>query len=163
MSPTDNYTRFVNRPFGKQVAKTIGLPRPVPLRRHTPGDRLVSGPILVIGDTEAGDAIAEQLWAENYDVRRDPGLKQKFSAIIVAFDDTAHPRDLSERVLQVSMALRGLEPNGRVITVFRDPQDPSVATEANIVAARHGVEGFTRSLAKEMRFGATANGIILGQ
>ena len=163
MSPTDNYTRFVNRPFGKQVAKTIGLPRPVPLRRHTPGDRLVSGPILVIGDTEAGDAIAEQLWAENYDVRRDPGLKQKFSAIIVGFDDTAHPRDLSERVLQVSMALRGLEPNGRVITVFRDPQDPSVATEANIVAARHGVEGFTRSLAKEMRFGATANGIILGQ
>ncbi|OAV59773.1 3-oxoacyl-ACP reductase [Enteractinococcus helveticum] len=163
MSPTDSYTRFVNRPFGKQVAKTIGLPRPVPLRRHTPGDRLASGPILVIGDTEAGDTIAEQLWAESYDVRRDPGLKQKFSALIVALDDTAHPRDLSERVLQVSTALRGLEPNGRVITVFREPQDPSVATDANIVAVRHGIEGFTRSLAKEMRFGATTNGIILSQ
>lgn len=163
MSPTDSYTRFVNRPFGKQVAKTIGLPRPVPLRRHTPGDRLASGPILVIGDTEAGDTIAEQLWAESYDVRRDPGLKQKFSALIVALDDTAHPRDLSERVLQVSTALRGLETNGRVITVFREPHDPSVATDANIVAVRHGIEGFTRSLAKEMRFGATTNGIILSQ
>lgn len=163
MSPTDSYTRFVNRPFGKQVAKTIGLPRPVPLRRHTPGDRLVSGPILVIGNTEAGDTIAEQLWAETYDVRRDPGLKQKFSAIIVALDDAAHPRDLSERVLQVSTALRGLEPNGRVITVFRDPEDPSVTADAGIVAARHGIEGFTRSLAKEMRSGATTNGIILGQ
>ena len=163
MSSTDSYTRFVNRPFGKQVAKTIGLPRPVPLRRHTPGDRLVSGPILVIGDTPAGEIIAKQLWAETYDVRRDPGLKQKFSAIIVAFDDATQPSDLSERVMQVSAALPGLKPNGRVITVFQDPHDAADSNNANNVAVRHGIEGFTRSLAKEMRFGSTTNGIILGQ
>lgn len=162
MSTTDGYTRFVNRPLGKQLAKTIGLPRPTPLRRHTKGDRLAAGPILVIGDTDAGNTVAKQLWAEAYDVRRDPGLKQKFSAIIVAFDDVTHPEGLSARVMQVSSALRGLEANGRVVTIFRSPQDPSAASEASIGAVRYGIEGFTRSLAKEMRFGSTTNGIVLG-
>lgn len=161
MSQTDGYTRFVNRPLGKQIAKSVGLPQPVPLRRHSPGDRLVEGSILVIGDSAAADTVAEQLWAEEYDVRRDPGLKQKFAAIIVALDDVAHPAELSERILAVGAALRGLEANGRVVTIFADPQDPAVATDANVVAARRGVEGFTRSLAKEMRRGATTNGIIL--
>lgn len=161
MTHTDSYTRFVNKPLGKQLAKTVGLPQPVPLRRHTKGDRLVSGPILVVGDSPAAETAANLLWADDYDVRRDPGLKQAFAAIIVAFDDVANPAELSDRALEVGAALRGLQSNGRVVTIFRDPHDPAVATDANIAAARHGVEGLTRSLAKEMRRGATTNGIIL--
>lgn len=162
MSQTDGYTRFVNRPLGKQVAKTIGLPQPVPLRRHTQGDRLVTGTILILGESASADAVAKQLWEEKYDVRRDAGLKQKFSAIIVALDDIEHPQDLSSTVLALGSALRSLETNGRVITIFRDPNDPAVMSDANALAARRGVEGMTRSLAKEMRRGATANGIQLG-
>lgn len=162
MTHTDGYTRFVNRPLGKYLAQTVGLPQPVPLRRHIPGDRLVTGAILVIGDSDAATAVAQQLWAEEYDVRRDAGLQQRFSAIIVALDDVQHPQDLSERVLTVGAALRRLEPNGRVITIFRDPHDSATQTASAVVAARHGVEGFTRSVAKEMRRGATTNGIVLG-
>jgi len=161
MSQTDSYTRFVNRPFGKQIAKTIGLPQPVPLRRYHKGDRLVSGPILIVGQSEAADAVAKQLFAEEYDVRRDAGLKQQFSAIIVALDEISHPQDLSELVLEVGSALRNLQANGRVITIFRAAKDTSANTDPAVVAARSGVEGFTRSLAKEMRRGATTNGIVL--
>lgn len=161
MSQTDGYTRLVNRPLGKQIAKTLGLPQPVPLRRHTKGDPLITGSILILGQSAAADTVAKQLWQEQYDVRRDAGLKQQFSAIIVALDDAQHPNALSEPVLGVGSALRSLEPNGRVITIARDPQDPSVATDPNILAARQGIEGFTRSLAKEMRRGATTNGIVL--
>src|SRR5699024_9873140 len=106
MSQTDGYTRFVNRPLGKQIAKTIGLPQPVPLRRHTKGDRLVTGPILELGTSAAADASAKQLWQEDYDVRRDAGLKQNFAAIIVAFDEVQHPNDLSELALAIGSALR---------------------------------------------------------
>lgn len=162
MSQTDGYTRFVNRPLGKQVAKTVGLPQPVPLRRHTQGDPLVTGSILVLGESASAETVAKHLWQEEYDVRRDVGLKQKFSAIIVALDEIQHPQDLSATVLELGQALRGLESNGRVITVFRDPDAASIATDASILAARRGVEGLTRSLAKEMRRGATANGIVLG-
>lgn len=161
MSQTDSYTRFVNRPLGQQIAKTLGLPQPVPLRRHTKGDPLVTGSILVLGESASADAVAKQLWEEDYDVRRDPGLKQKFSAIIVALDEVQHPNDLSEPVLAVGSALRGLEPNGRVITILGDPNSTSFATDPNILAARHGAEGLSRSLAKEMRRGATTNGVVL--
>lgn len=163
MPHTDSYTRFVNNPLGKKLAETIGLPQPVPLRRHTKGDPLISGPILVVGDSPAANAIAKQLWADDYDVRRDPGLKQSFAGIILALDDASHPTELSDRVLEVSPALRGLQPNGRIITILRDPQDATATTDANIMAARHGIEGFTRSLAKEMRRGATTNGIVLAE
>ena len=161
MSHTDGYTRFVNRPLGKKVAKTVGLPQPIPLRRHTKGAPLVSGTILILGKSQAADAIAKQLWEEEYDVRRDPGLKQKFSAIIVALDEVQSPSDLSQLVLETGSALRGLEANGRVITILRDPNESTVATDASATATRHSVEGFTRSLGKEMRRGATTNGIVL--
>lgn len=161
MSQTDGYTRFVNRPLGKQIAKAAGLPQPVPLRRHTLGDPLVTGPILILGESAAAETVAKQLWREEYDVRRDVGLKQKFSAIVVALDEIRHPQDLSDTVLELGQALRRLDSNGRVITIFRDPNDASVANDATALAARRGVEGLTRSLAKEMRRGATANGIVL--
>lgn len=162
MSQTDGYTRFVNRPLGKQIAKTVGLPQPVPLRRHAQGDPLVTGPILILGHSASAETVAKHLWQEEYDVRRDVGLKQKFSAIIIALDELQHPKDLSATVLELGKALRRLDSNGRVITISRDPNAVSVATDASVLAARRGVEGLTRSLAKEMRRGATANGIVLG-
>ena len=162
MSQTDGYTRFVNRPLGKKIAKTAGLPQPVPLRRHTPGDPLVTGPVLVLGSSAQADTVAKQLWQEHCDVRRDVGLKQKFSAIVVTLDDVQHPKELSDTVLQLGSALRQLASNGRIVTIFRDPNAKSDANDATALAARRGVEGFTRSLAKEMRRGATANGIVLG-
>lgn len=162
MSQTDGYTRFVNRPLGKQIAKTVGLPQPVPLRRHAQGGPLVTGPILILGHSASAETVAKHLWQEEYDVRRDVGLKQKFSAIIIALDELQHPKDLSATVLELGKALRRLDSNGRVITISRDPNAVSVATDASVLAARRGVEGLTRSLAKEMRRGATANGIVLG-
>src|SRR5699024_11477650 len=107
------------------------------------------------------DAIAKQLWEEEYDVRRDPGLKQKFSAIIVALDEVQSPSDLSQLVLETGSALRGLEANGRVITILRDPNESTVATGASATATRHSGEGFARSLGKEMRRGASTNGSVV--
>src|SRR5699024_2472803 len=63
-------------------------------------------------------------------------------------------------VLELGSLLRQLKPSGRVITLFRDPeatQDPAAR------AARKGAEGMTRSLAHEMRAGATANGLVLDE
>ena len=50
----DWYSDFVNSGFGKQVAGTVGLP-PVPrLRRHEPGQPLLSGPALLGTATSDG-------------------------------------------------------------------------------------------------------------
>ncbi|MDI3330860.1 MAG: 3-oxoacyl-ACP reductase [Micrococcus sp.] len=157
---TDSYTALVNQPLGRTLAKALGLPQPVTLRRHAPGAPLVEGSVLVIGGGPAADRVAEQLLDWGQDVRRHPAAQDRYGAIVAAFDDVGTPADLSSTALQLGSVQRQLGPSGRVVTLFKDPAgtpDPAVR------AARKGVEGLTRSLAHEMRQGATANGIVLGE
>ncbi|MEO5780341.1 MULTISPECIES: 3-oxoacyl-ACP reductase [Arthrobacter] len=156
---TDNYTRFVSRGFGKDLAQRLGLPQPVILRRHRPDAPLVDGPVLVQGSTRGADELAAALLAWNLDVRRHAVPKEKLCAIILVLDELAHPDDLAEPVLTAAGSLRDLAPNARFISVSRtaaSAADPAAA------AARQGVDGLLRSLAKELRAGATANGVLLG-
>ena len=43
---TDRYSQLVNAPVVATVARQLGLPQPVDLDRHQPGDPVVSGPVL---------------------------------------------------------------------------------------------------------------------
>ncbi|WP_427131739.1 3-oxoacyl-ACP reductase [Pseudarthrobacter sp. S9] len=155
---TDKYTQLVSRGLGKDIARKLGLPQPVVLRRHQPGRPLVEGPVLVQGSTSGADDLASSLLAWNLDVRRNAVPKEKLGAIIVVLDELAAPRDLEKPVLTAAASLRDLAPNARVITVSRTAADASGPAAA---AARQGVDGLLRSLAKELRAGATANGILL--
>ena len=157
---TDRYTALVNQPLGRRLATALGLPRPVPLRRHAPGAPLVDGAVLVLGTGPAADLAAAQLLDWDQDVRRHPAAQDRYGAVVAAFDDVTTPADLSATALQLGAVQRRLGRSARVVTLFRDPAgspDPAVR------AARRGVEGLTRSLAHEMREGATANGIVLGE
>jgi 3-oxoacyl-[acyl-carrier protein] reductase len=155
---SDKYTRFVSHGLGKDIAKRLGLPQPVALRRHEPGRPLIEGPVLVQGSTGGTDELAATLLAWNLDVRRHAIPKEKLGAIILVLDDLAHPSDLEKPVLTAATSLRDLAPNARVITVSRTADS---ATEPAAAAARQGVDGLLRSLAKELRAGATGNGILL--
>ena len=53
MAHRDGYTAFVSSGVGKRLATTLGLPQPVPLRRHVPGRPLVDGPVLAAGHADA--------------------------------------------------------------------------------------------------------------
>src|SRR3954452_15617955 len=45
--PADTYGTVVNTPVGRFVARRAGLPRPVELERHSPGDPVIRGPVLL--------------------------------------------------------------------------------------------------------------------
>ena len=45
----DGYLSFVNSAWGAKIASTLGLPRPVPLRRHQVGEPLLHGPAVLAG------------------------------------------------------------------------------------------------------------------
>ena len=155
---SDKYTRLVSHGLGKDLAKRLGLPQPVVLRRHEPGRPLIEGPVLVQGSTGGADELAATLLDWNLDVRRHAIPKEKLGAIILVLDELAHPSDLEKPVLTAATSLRDLAPNARVITVSRTAGS---ATEPATAAARQGVDGLLRSLAKELRAGATGNGILL--
>ncbi|MEY9776824.1 3-oxoacyl-ACP reductase [Arthrobacter sp. MW3 TE3886] len=155
---SDKYTRLVSHGLGKDLAKRLGLPQPAVLRRHEPGRPLIDGPVLVQGSTGGADELAATLLDWNLDVRRHAIPKEKLGAIILVLDELAHPGDLEKPVLTAAVSLRDLAPNARVITVSRTAGS---ATEPATAAARQGVDGLLRSLAKELRAGATGNGILL--
>jgi 3-oxoacyl-[acyl-carrier protein] reductase len=154
----DKYTEFVSRGFGKDLAKRLGLPQPVILRRYSPKAPLLEGPVLVLGQGAGADGVARVLLDWHQDVRRHATPKEKLGAIVVVLDELEHPEQLSATMLTVGAALRDLNKNARVVTISR----PAAISDAPaIAAARHGIDGIVRSLAKELRAGATANGILL--
>lgn len=155
---TDTYTQLVNSGPGRTIARRLGLPQPAVLRRYRPGEKLASAPVLVLGGGSGADSVAGALLDWDLDVRRHAAPKEKLAAIILVLDGLNRPEDLSAPLLAAGAALRGLAPGGRVVTISR----PAAASDApELAAARQGVDGILRSLAKELRAGATANGILL--
>jgi 3-oxoacyl-[acyl-carrier protein] reductase len=155
---TDKYTQFVSHGIGKDVARKLGLPQPVVLRRHQPGQPLVPGPILVQGSSDGADELAAALLSWDLDVRRHAVPREKLGAIILVLDELSRPEDLERPVLAAAASIRDLSPSARVVTVSRTAAGAPGPASA---AARQGVDGLLRSLAKELRAGATANGIVL--
>ncbi|MCW1250293.1 3-oxoacyl-ACP reductase [Acaricomes phytoseiuli] len=154
----DKYTQFVSRGFGKDLAKKLGLPQPAVLRRYDPQIPLPTGPVLLLGSGAGAEALVEALLEWDLDIRRQATPRQKLGAIILVLDDLAAPGEFSEPLRAVGSSLRDLAPHGRLVSISR-PVAEGVAPE--VAAARHGVDGIVRSVAKELRAGATANGILL--
>lgn len=156
----DRYLTLVNRGATAKLARRLGLPRPPMLRRHVPGQPLANGPVVVLGTGKDADVVARQLLDWDLDVRRTPPPNDRIPAAVVVLTEATTPEDLEEPVLALAGCLRALAPNGRVVTLSRraSPGDPP-----ELAATRSGVEGVLRSLAHELRAGATANGIELGE
>ncbi|WP_332761220.1 3-oxoacyl-ACP reductase [Pseudarthrobacter sp.] len=157
---TDKYTTLVNQGVGKNIAKRLGLPQPAVLRRFKPGQPLVTGPVLVQGNTAGADELAAKLLSWDLDVRRHAVPRERLGAIILVLDELTRPEDLEKPVLSAAASLRDLGPSARVITISRPAAETASPAQS---AARQGVDGFLRSLAKELRAGATANGIVLAE
>lgn len=177
---TDTYLELVNSGLTKKLAAQLGLPRPARLRRHRPGDPLLDGPALVLGQGSDVDAVATLLASPaggpahphlddaapavldgwDLDVHRHPAPDVRYAAVVLVLTDLAHPGDLAGPVLAAASTLKRLRPGARVVTVHR----PATADDAPAVAAaRQGVDGLLRSLAKELRGGATGNGVVVAE
>jgi 3-oxoacyl-[acyl-carrier protein] reductase len=158
---TDTYLTLVNTGVTKTIAKRLGLPRPTPLRRYRPGQPLVAGPVLVLHDAASAldaDVVADALVGWDLDVRRHAASAERYAAVVLVLTEATHPGDLSAPVLAAAGMLRSLAPAGRVVTLSR----PASAGDAPAVAAaRQGVDGLLRSIAKELRGGATGNGVVV--
>ncbi|HEY0216454.1 MAG TPA: 3-oxoacyl-ACP reductase [Cellulomonas sp.] len=162
---TDTYLDLVNGGPAGAIARRLGLPRPSRLHRYRPGEPLRDGPVLVLGHGADADALAQQLSGTSpdrkgwdLDVRRHADEGTRFSAVVLALTEVTHPDDLAAPVLALAPTLRTLAPHGRVVTVSR-PAGPDDAPA--VAAARQGVDGMLRSLAKELRAGATGNGVVV--
>lgn len=159
----DKYTKFVNGELGKKLSKQLGLPRPAVLRRYAPDAPLTVGPVLVVSDdasTADADVIATALGSWDVDVHRttEGAGEPRWGGIVLVGTAAQSPETVSDSVLALGGTLRRLAGNGRVVVVSRAPEAGDSPT---LAATRAGFEGFTRSVGKELRGGATANGVQL--
>ena len=153
----DAYTRFIRSAPGGMLAKQLGLPRPSRLLRRDDRPEPVLGPVVVLGTSAGADAVAHRLLEDGADVRRRVEDLRSIGSVIVVADELSAPAELGPLLLPLAGAMRSLAPGARLVTISR----PATGEEPARDAARGGVEGFLRSVAHEMRGGATANGILL--
>jgi 3-oxoacyl-[acyl-carrier protein] reductase len=137
------------------LLRRAGVPVPSPLARHRPGDPVVRGPVMLGGlqpDGPALGAAAAVVRAAGGDavVGGDPGLRA--GALVFDATGAAGADDLAAVYEFVHARIRSLDPCARVLVLGRDPQE---AKGLRAAVAAQALEGFTRSLAKELRRGGT--------
>ncbi len=177
---SDLYLKFVNTPVGKTAAQSLGLPAPVPLKRWKRGDQpFVEGDVLV-GAAKGGKVIshigrtlgaspATLFHASNIStlddsskagnkakpIALDADVEQKFSALVFDATGMKDTNDLRAVYDFFHPVVRKLGGNGRILIIGQDPASCRAPAKA---AAHQALEGFTRSVAKEIgKKGSTAN------
>jgi 3-oxoacyl-[acyl-carrier protein] reductase len=181
---SDRYQQLVNTPIGKIVSKQIGLPNPVKLERYERGQPVVSGPVL-LGAAPGGrlaGATAKVLAAVEAEVHTpmvqdvrtaaaDAGLEAKvwapdaapeeqtFKALVFDASGIADSTQLNELWAFFGPTIRRVRKSGRVIVLGTPPADCKRPRQAT---AQRALEGFVRSVGKEVRKGATAQLIYVG-
>jgi len=181
---SDRYQQLVNTPIGKIVSKQIGLPNPVTLERYERGQPVIDGPVLLgaaPGGRLAGSAanVLASIEAEVHtpmlqDVRTaaaDAGLDAKvfnpdaapedqtFKALVFDASGIADSTQLHELWAFFGPTVRRVGRSGRVIVLGTPPADCKTPRQAT---AQRALEGFVRSVGKEVRKGATAQLIYVG-
>ncbi len=157
---TDRFSQLVNSAPGSLLAKQLGIPAPELLRRYRPGDPPLDGSLLIGGAGRLVEPLRTAL-ADDYDVvSNNLGGRWADSFGGLVFDATGigEPAALAGLYEFFTPLLRNLGPSGRIAVVGTTPEE---AGSVNERIAQRALEGFTRSLAKEMRRGATVGLVYL--
>jgi len=134
----------------------LGVPRIPVLRRHSPGAPLLTGPATV-GAVGAG-RFAEPIRALlKHAGVPDGGAEGKLAAVVLDATAVATLDGLAEVQRYLTPAVKRLAPGGRLLVL-----GPESAPDPEAAAVAHAFEGLIRSVAKEVRAGATANLLVVG-
>lgn len=161
----DLFTTIVGSP----LAKSVGVPQPTRLRRYEPGAPLADGPVIVSGTGPYAAQLREWVGSLGLSVAEPEaaggpgadggatGSAERVGAIVVDVSDADDPAQL-EVLRGLGASVKRLRANGRVVVIGTDP---STLTDPAHVATQRALEGFVRSLGKELRAGATANHVLV--
>jgi 3-oxoacyl-[acyl-carrier protein] reductase len=150
---SDRYSQIVNAPVLSTVARQVGLPQPVDLDRWQPGNPVVAGPVL--SGAAPGGRLERALKKVLDDIGAErAGAEGKAKALVFDASGIADSTELVELQRFFYPAVPRLRRSGRVVVLGTTP---ALAGSARAHTAQRALEGFTRSLAKEIGGkGATA-------
>ncbi len=151
---SDRYQFFTSTPIGKLVVKNLGLPAPTPLQRWSEGAPLVDGTVLTGGDGRLSQGLVvalDDLGITHLGVAEEGA---RYRGLV--FDATGLTSADQLVALQqfFTPLMRSLTSCARVVVLGTVPEQTASAGER---VAQRALEGFTRSLGKEIGRGSTVN------
>ncbi|MBT8140337.1 MAG: 3-oxoacyl-ACP reductase [Gammaproteobacteria bacterium] len=172
---SDRYVDFVNSGVGQSLARSVGLPQPVKLRRYEHGIDFIDGDCLVgaAPGAEHLDALAKVLASsrssiyvkcDNPEVKGllqvdglaardyDVVMPDKIRALVFDASGITNSTQLRELYNFFHPVARKLQSCSRVLVIGRPPENAD--TPEHRIAQR-ALEGFTRALGKELGKGTT--------
>jgi len=152
---SDLLSQVISSAPGSFLAKQFGLPAPETLRRYRPGDPPLSGALLIGGDGRLAEPVRTTL-SEDYEVvgnNLGGRWADTFGGLVFDATGITEPGGLRGLYEFFTPLLRNLGPSGRVVVLGSTPDE---VTDTDERICQRALEGFTRSLGKELRRGATA-------
>ncbi len=151
---SDRYQFLAHTPVGRLLVQNLGLPDPVRLERYRDGQPLVEGVVLV-GGAPGGrlqDSVGESLTDLGIAAVETASEGQRFKGLVFDASGITSTAELVRLQKFFTPVLRSLQGCGRVV-VLGTPPEATDTPEAHV--AQRALEGFTRSLGKEVGQGST--------
>jgi 3-oxoacyl-[acyl-carrier protein] reductase len=148
---SDRYQGFVSTPIGKLLVKNLGLPNPTRLERWTEGAPLVNGVVVLGGAGRVSTSLPTLL--DDLGIASTRSLEGDQRAKGLVFDATGITDPAGLIALQefFTPLMRRLDSCARVVVLGTPPEQVSGSERV----AQRALEGFTRSLGKEIGKGST--------
>lgn len=156
---TDKYQGFVSSPIGKLLVKNLGLPNPTKLDRYTAGDPLVNGTVLVGGRGRLIESLPGLLDVLGIASARAQEDGEKYKGLVFDATGIASVEELVELQGFFTPVLRSLKSCARVVVIGTPPG----LVEGSEQIAQRALEGFTRSLGKEIGKGGTVQLVYVAE
>jgi 3-oxoacyl-[acyl-carrier protein] reductase len=156
---SDKYQAFTQSAIGKLLVKNLGLPQPAKLERYSTGDPLVKGTVLVGGRGRLADelpGLLGRLEVVNQSGRTDG---ERYKGLVFDATGLTSIDELVELQEFFTPVLRSLQMCPRVVVIGTPPE---LVTDGERVAQR-ALEGFTRSLGKEIGRGGTVQLVYVAE
>ncbi len=159
---TDRYQSLAHNPIGKFVVKNLGLPNPPFLERWKEGSPIVDGTVLTgaAPGSTLGSKLASTLKASGISVEAAESANPSYKGLVFDATGINSTHDLEALQSFFTPVLRNLKSCGRIVVIGQLPEQ---TTSEGARIAQRALEGFTRSLAKEVGRGSSANLVYVGE
>src|SRR4051794_17763169 len=154
MTMTDRYQSFTASPLGKLFVKNLDLPNPTPLERWSEGAPIVNGTVVTGGNGRLGKEITAALDGLGVASVGTAVEGEKYKGLVFDATGITHSSDLIALQQFFTPLMRSLTSNARVLVLGTVPE---LAESKEERVAQRALEGFTRSLGKEIGRGSTVN------
>ena len=138
--------QFINSP----AAAKLGVPQGYPLRRYKQGEPLLHGPVVVGGNGRLVEQLTTLLEGPYKLLKAEADTKR--AGIVFDATSLSKPEELEELYAFFHPQLKKVLDNARIVVIGTTPE---LIDDADARITARSLEGFTRSLAKEMRKSAT--------